>query len=181
MKALGMIEVKGRLAAIEALDSALKTANVYLLNMIRVGGGLTTVLVEGDVGAVKVAVAAGAASAQKVGDLIASHVIPRPAVSVRAMLSMALDEPPVAVLPVEQALAEDSAAPPNDADEVICDGALNARRDAFQIAISDDLEAKSVNALRTLARSTEGIRLTKKEIKFAKKDELIEAIRCAKS
>ena len=64
MKALGMIEVYGRVGAIEGLDSALKAANVSLVNMIKVGGGLTSVFVEGDVGAVKASIDAAAAAAE---------------------------------------------------------------------------------------------------------------------
>ena len=78
MKALGMIELYGYLAAVEALDSALKAANVSSLGATKVGGGLVTVAVVGDVGAVKAAVDAGAAAAQRVGELISVHVIPRP-------------------------------------------------------------------------------------------------------
>ena len=78
MKALGMIEVYGYLTAVEALDSALKAANVTRLDVVKVRGGLVTVLVEGDVGAVKAAVEAGSANASKLGELIATHVIPRP-------------------------------------------------------------------------------------------------------
>ena len=78
MKALGMIEVYGYLAAVEALDSALKAANVSLVNVEKVKGGLVAVLVEGDVGAVKAAVETGADAAGRLGELVATHVIPRP-------------------------------------------------------------------------------------------------------
>ena len=87
-----MIEVYGRVGVIEGLDSALKAANVSLVNMIRVGGGLTSVFIEGDVGAVKAAIDAGAAAAEKVGKLCSRHVIPRPDGTIRKMLDMALIE-----------------------------------------------------------------------------------------
>ena len=77
--ALGMIETKGLVAAIEAADAMVKAAKVTLLGREKVGGGLVTVLVRGEVGAVKAATDAGAAAAQRVGELIAVHVIPRPA------------------------------------------------------------------------------------------------------
>ena len=92
MKALGMIEVYGRVGAIEGLDSALKAANVSLVNMIRVGGGLTSVFVEGDVGSVKASIDAAAAAAERVGKLISAHVIPRPDAAVREMLDIASND-----------------------------------------------------------------------------------------
>lgn len=76
--ALGMIETKGLVGAIEAADSMVKAANVTLVGKELVGGGLVTVMVRGDVGAVKAATDAGAAAAQRVGELISVHVIPRP-------------------------------------------------------------------------------------------------------
>lgn len=76
--ALGMIETKGLVGSIEAADAMVKAANVYLIGKEHVGGGLVTVMVRGDVGAVKAATDAGAAAAQRVGELISVHVIPRP-------------------------------------------------------------------------------------------------------
>lgn len=76
--ALGMIETKGLVAAIEAADAMVKAANVNLVSKTLVGGGLVTIMVKGDVGAVKAATDAGAAAASKVGELLSVHVIPRP-------------------------------------------------------------------------------------------------------
>lgn len=84
--ALGMIETKGLVGAIEAADAMVKAANVYLVGKEFVGGGLVTVMVRGDVGAVKAATDAGAAAAQRVGELVSVHVIPRPHQDVRAIL-----------------------------------------------------------------------------------------------
>ncbi|WP_338833584.1 Propanediol utilization protein PduA [Moorella humiferrea] len=78
LEALGMIETKGLVGAIEAADAMVKAANVRLIGKVLVGGGLVTVMVRGDVGAVKAATDAGAAAAQRVGELISVHVIPRP-------------------------------------------------------------------------------------------------------
>ncbi len=75
---LGMIETKGLIGAIEAADAMVKSANVQLVGKEQVGGGLVTVMVRGDVGAVKAATDAGAAAAEKVGELISVHVIARP-------------------------------------------------------------------------------------------------------
>ncbi|MFT9846488.1 ethanolamine utilization microcompartment protein EutM [Aneurinibacillus sp. REN35] len=78
LTALGMIETKGLVASVEAADAMVKAANVHLVGKVHVGGGLVTVLVRGDVGAVKAATDAGAAAAQRVGELLSVHVIPRP-------------------------------------------------------------------------------------------------------
>ncbi len=84
--ALGMIETKGLVGAIEAADAMVKAANVVLLGKEKSGGGLVTVLVRGDVGAVKAATDAGAAAAERVGELISVHVIPRPHNEVEVIL-----------------------------------------------------------------------------------------------
>ena len=86
MNALGMIETKGLVGAIEAADAMIKAANVNLIGKVLVGGGLVTVMVRGDVGAVKAATDAGAAAAKRVGELISVHVIPRPHSEVEAIL-----------------------------------------------------------------------------------------------
>lgn len=78
VQALGMIETKGLVSSIEAADAMVKAANVTLVGKEHVGGGLVTVMVRGDVGAVKAATDAGAAAAERVGELISVHVIPRP-------------------------------------------------------------------------------------------------------
>jgi microcompartment protein CcmL/EutN len=78
LQALGMIETKGLVGAIEAADAMVKAANVTLVKYEKVGGGLVTVMVRGDVGAVKAATEAGAEAAQKIGELVSVHVIPRP-------------------------------------------------------------------------------------------------------
>ena len=85
-EALGMIETKGLVGSIEAADAMVKAANVYLIGKEFVGGGLVTVMVRGDVGAVKAATDAGAAAAEKVGELISVHVIARPHVEVDNIL-----------------------------------------------------------------------------------------------
>lgn len=85
-EALGLIETKGLVGSIEAADAMVKAANVYLIGKALVGGGLVTVMVRGDVGAVKAATDAGAAAAQRVGELISVHVIPRPHTDVEMIL-----------------------------------------------------------------------------------------------
>ena len=84
--ALGMIETKGLVGAVEAADAMVKAANVVLLGSEYVGGGYVTVMVRGDVGAVKAATDAGAAAAKRVGELVSVHVIPRPHEDVEMIL-----------------------------------------------------------------------------------------------
>lgn len=78
LTALGMIETRGLVASVEAADAMVKAADVRLIGKVHVGGGLVTVMVRGDVGAVKAATEAGAEAARRVGELISVHVIPRP-------------------------------------------------------------------------------------------------------
>ena len=84
--ALGMVETKGLVGAIEAADAMVKAANVTLIGKQQVGAGLVTVMVRGDVGAVKAATEAGAAAAENVGELVSVHVIPRPHSEVEVIL-----------------------------------------------------------------------------------------------
>ena len=85
-EALGMIETRGLTAAIEAADSMVKAAEVELIGTEKIGSGLVTVMVRGDVGAVKSAVEAGSAAASRLGELVAVHVIPRPHGDVESIL-----------------------------------------------------------------------------------------------
>ncbi len=91
MEALGMIETKGLVGAIEAADAMVKTANVRLEGKEYIGAGFVTVMVRGDVGAVKAATDAGAAAARRVGELVSVHVIPRPHAEVEKILPKAKD------------------------------------------------------------------------------------------
>jgi ethanolamine utilization protein EutM len=86
MEALGMIETRGLVASIEAADAMVKAANVVLIGKEYIGAGYVTVMVRGDVGAVKAATDAGASAARKVGELVSVHVIPRPHTEVEAIL-----------------------------------------------------------------------------------------------
>ena len=227
MKALGMIEVYGRVGAIEGLDSALKAANVSLVNMIRVGGGLTSVFVEGDVGAVKASIDAAAAAAERVGKLISAHVIPRPDAAVREMLDIALNdefngnksgsdgnaEPKdqaetgqadasgadalsgktEAVVDAEAEIGEsevvvDAQTEIGESEEVMDAeaeieeeeaGAAEAHTSAnpeVHAADYEELEKMTVAQLRRLAREMQDYPLSKQEIKFAKKEDLLMAL-----
>lgn len=92
MNALGMIETRGLVGAIEAADAMVKAANVTLVGREQVGSGLVTVMVRGDVGAVKAATDAGAAAADRVGELVSIHVIPRPHGDVESILPGTITE-----------------------------------------------------------------------------------------
>ncbi len=85
-EALGMVETKGLVGAIEAADAMTKSANVSLIGYEKIGSGLVTVMVRGDVGAVKASVDAGSAAAEKVGEVVSVHVIPRPHTDVEKIL-----------------------------------------------------------------------------------------------
>ena len=85
-QALGLVETKGLVGAIEAADAMVKAANVQLIGKEKIGSGLVTVMVRGDVGAVKASVEAGATAAKRVGELYSVHVIPRPHEDVEAIL-----------------------------------------------------------------------------------------------
>jgi ethanolamine utilization protein EutM len=91
LDALGMVETKGLIGSIEAADAMVKAANVVLVGKEYIGAGYVTVLVRGDVGAVKAATDAGAAAARRVGELVSVHVIPRPHTEVDKVLPKAKD------------------------------------------------------------------------------------------
>ncbi len=86
LEALGMVETRGLVAAIEAADAMVKAANVELIGTEKIGSGLVSVMVRGDVGAVKAATEAGSAAGAKLGEIVATHVIPRPHADVEKIL-----------------------------------------------------------------------------------------------
>jgi ethanolamine utilization protein EutM len=94
-EALGMIETKGFIGAVEAADAMVKTANVVLVGKEYIGAGYVTVMVRGDVGAVKAATDAGAAAARRVGELVSVHVIPRPHTETERILPKGGNDPVV--------------------------------------------------------------------------------------
>lgn len=177
MQALGMIEVYGYLTAVEALDSALKAANVSRLGVEKVRGGLVTVLVEGDVGAVKAAMDASAAAAERVGTVISVHVIPRPADDVTRMLKGGKEPeeptPPEPEKPSEPeiSLEPDTLSEP-ESEAVKAEEGEKAPQDVTV----EEMQAMGVDALRRLARALEIKNMTRAEIRFAKKQELIQKI-----
>lgn len=163
MNALGMIETRGLIGSIEAADAMLKAANVTLVSKTQVGGGLVTVMVEGDVGAVKAATDAGAAAAERVGELISVHVIPRPASDVAYILGDRVGAPPTPPEPPEPPAAPEAPSAPSE--EAPPAPAPEER----------DLHKMTVAQLRSVARGL-NTGLSRRDIRFAKKEELIARI-----
>jgi microcompartment protein CcmL/EutN len=162
--ALGMVETRGLVGSIEAADVMVKTANVALLGTEYIRNGLVTVEVIGEVAAVKAAVEAGAAAAQRVGQLVSTHVIPRPSDEIEFILK----ERTPAVPAPELSRTEVQPEIPEGGDE------------EFDFVASDDdaefaaqIEAMTVHQLRTLARDTEGLAIQGREISMANKEALI--------
>ena len=184
MKALGMIEVYGYLAAVEALDSALKAANVSLTDVVKVRGGLVTVMVEGDVGAVKAAVDASAAAAGRVGTVVSVHVIPRPAKDVGRMISKAGSDGKAsggtgevqAAEVIEDARVTQSPEIVNEPEAGQEEQQPAGTEDDGQELSPEKLQKMTVDTLRRLARELEVTNMTSPEIRFAKKQELIQKI-----
>ena len=175
MQALGMIEVYGYLTAVEALDSALKAANVSRLGVEKVRGGLVTVLVEGDVGAVKAAMDASAAAAERVGTVISVHVIPRPADDVTRMLKGGKEpeepsEPEISSEPDTLSEPEAPAEPESEPAKA------EEEKKVPQDVTVEEMQTMGVDALRRLVRALEIKNMTRAEIRFAKKQELIQKI-----
>lgn len=193
MKALGMIEVYGYLAAVEALDSALKAANVSLVNVEKVKGGLVAVLVEGDVGAVKAAMDASAAAAERLGTVVSVHVIPRPAEDVARMLGRQEGTPgpdkdpdpqppkPPAPEPEPEAEPDPESGAPEEPEsveepEAVEEPAPISEPEPKELSLPQGMESMSVQDLRKLARELEITNMTRAEIRYAKKQELIQKI-----
>ena len=177
MQALGMIEVYGYLTAVEALDSALKAANVSRLGVEKVRGGLVTVLVEGDVGAVKAAMDASAAAAERVGTVISVHVIPRPADDVTRMLKGGKKpEEPTPPEPEKPSEPEISLEPDTLSEPESEAMKAEEGEKAPQDVTVEEMQTMGVDALRRLARALEIKNMTRAEIRIAKKQELIQKI-----
>ncbi len=148
-EALGMIETRGLVPAIEAADAMVKAANVILIGKELVKGGLVQVRVRGEVGAVRSAVSAGQAAAEKVGEFLQSHIIPRPDKQTEMLLYD----------------FDDDATPANQAAH---------SKDASE---NPDLDEMTVPELRQLARSLEGLPIKGREISSANKTTLLRILK----
>ncbi|MBI3005468.1 MAG: BMC domain-containing protein [Ignavibacteriales bacterium] len=175
--ALGLVETKGLVGAIEAADAMVKTANVVLVGKERTDPAMITVKIVGDTAAVRSAVEAGAAAAQKVSQLISKHVIPRPAEGIEELLyaksSRTREE-------VERILAAGGAEFDEEVDEVEAEPeeeytapqGLSAEEQKY----FDKLDAMTVHELRRFARGIEGMPIYGREISKANKKRLIEEL-----
>lgn len=165
-QALGLVETFGYIGAVEAADVCLKAANVNLIGVETVAGGLVTVKITGDVGAVKAAVAAAKPAAERVGHLVSTHVIPRPALDTSGLVYpfaetvKAADEKAADMRVITEDELENSSS---------VDSTLN-------LEFIGKLNTMKVVELRTLARQLEGIGIERSRIKFANRKELMEAI-----
>ncbi|WP_332328110.1 BMC domain-containing protein [Endozoicomonas sp. GU-1] len=167
-EAAGFIETVGFLPAVEAADVCLKTANVSLVAKHNSGGGLVTVIIRGDVGAVKAAVEAGTMAADRLGTVVSTHVIARPAMELDVLLSSTIREPaPAAAARPEAVVPAEAVATDPESSSI---AALNG-----QMTL-DELKAHRTVELRNMARQLPDFPMSKQDIKFAKKDALIQAM-----
>lgn len=205
MKALGMIEVYGYLAAVEALDSALKAANVNLLDLTLVSGGLVTVLITGDVGAVKAAMDASKSAADRVGKVVSVHVIPRPSKEIEKIipyhilntsepsnptnekvnitpLNSAVPQPETTIViepvepvePIQSNIITENAVGSKHVEKV-GEETESGQTDITKIK-PENMKSMTVEKLRSLAREIGITNMTRKQIRFATKNELIRSI-----
>jgi microcompartment protein CcmL/EutN len=180
--ALGLIETRGLIGAIEAADAMTKAAEVRLVGKERAGGGLMTVKVVGDVAAVRAAVDAGAAAAQRVGELVSAHVIPRPFDDVEMLIYPPTHRP----LPFERPVEEKPRAAPkptvpeetHEEEFVAAEPPGDLSDDADEYLAQ--LQVMTVHELRRYARSIEGLTLHGRQISRANKTQLIEVLIQAK-
>jgi len=186
--ALGLIETYGFVGAVEAADAALKAAEVYVVDLVKVKGGIMTLTLQGEVSAVKASVDAGAASAERLGVLLSSHVIPRLDEEVWPMvLKKEKDkEPPPKdpvkdkkeePFPVEEEGSEEERPlePMEEEGSQIMEKPL-PKQESFS---KDMMEKLKVVELRRIARTVEGIAIPKNQIKFANKETLLKEILAA--
>ena len=174
-----MIEVYGYPTAIEALDSAVKAANVSVVDMAKVSGGLVTVTVEGDVGAVKASMEAAEVAAKRIGNVLSVHVIARPDEGIEGIITpdgKALSEPAVEEVEKKEAKPKPvtkKAEPQSVATKASEEKATPKKAGKYTL---EQLSTMKVVDLRALARELGNTGLTNKEIRFGNKTDLIAAI-----
>ena len=175
--ALGLVETRGIVAAIEAADAMVKTANVTLLGKERTDPALITVKIVGETAAVRAAVEAGAAAAQKVGELVSKHVIPRPAEGMEMLIFAQLGR---SEEDIEDTFAEQSHEEPEH-DEIPEEPyTMPENLTPEQQKYYEKLNAMTVHELRSYARTVEGLRIYGREISRANKGQLMEELLKAK-
>ena len=184
--ALGLIETKGLVGAIEAADAMTKAAEVELIGKERTGGGLITVKIKGDVAAVRAAVDAGAAAAQRVGQLVSVHVIPRPddgteiliyPSSSRKTKTLPLKKPSSDLPKPIHKVTRDKKVEEKIEPVVIPEAAPSiVPMSGDEQTYRSQLDAMTVHELRRYARSVEGLSIFGRQISRANRDELIDEL-----
>lgn len=164
--ALGLIETYGYVGAIEAADTAIKAAYVKLVGVEKVKGGLVTVHITGDVGAVKAAVEAGAQSCKRMGVLISAHVIPRPGEDVYGILPRPVRQEDVTLSPV-----------PTQQETRLREDQPDHQRQKQENPSLQDFGLMKVVDLRNYVRKLEHFPIPNKKIKYANKKQLMDALR----
>jgi microcompartment protein CcmL/EutN len=184
--ALGMIETRGLIGALEAADAMCKTADVELISKERTGGGLICVKIKGDVAAVKAAVDAGASAAQRVGDLVSVHVIPRPDEGIEILISphspivvkttsavpekikknlKHLSKPSKPKIPDQQPISTERL----PEDKVVISSVMSEDEEVYKRQLGE----MTVHKLRHYARTVSGLSIFGRQISRANRDELI--------
>jgi len=172
--ALGIIETFGLVPAVEAADTALKTASVEITGLRYIGAGLVSVIMTGDISSVKASVEAGKRAAELLGRVISTTVIGRMAQGLETILFDGNNDPGQPEPGKAEEKTPESAAPMETAEKTGDKEKPDLPMEAE--LIKPALEEMSVKSLRNLARSLEPINIPRKKIKFARKDELIRAI-----
>lgn len=181
---LGLIETYGFIGAVEALDTALKTADVKFVGCEFVKGGIVTILITGDVASVKVAIEASSIAADKLGALLNAHVIARAGEGVWDMVEFNKKpcNKPLKPMDKRNIGSQKTVADEDKIEAPIEEEAEKTKNEVFFKAedltyiTRRELEKLKVTELRTMARACKNISLTKEQIKFSKKEQLIEAI-----
>ena len=170
--ALGLVETRGLVAAIEAADAMVKTANVVLVGKEQTNPALITIKVIGETAAVRASVEAGAVAAQRVGELVSKHVIPRPAEGMEDLIYVrgSRTQPDVEDELREGRVEEEEEATP-EVPYAMPEGLTEEQQEYFH-----SLEAMTVHELRRHARSIEGLKIYGREISRANKTQLLEEL-----
>ncbi|HTX17336.1 MAG TPA: BMC domain-containing protein [Bacteroidota bacterium] len=182
--AFGMVETRGLVGAIEAADAMVKTSNVRLVGKERTDPAMITVKIIGETAAVRSAVEAGAAAAQRVGQLVSHHVIPRPAEGIDSLIfaHSILTEEEIASLSGEEAPRAEAVETeiPTDEEKEEEDVAFSPPQATERAAYLAELNAMTVHELRSYARSIEGLSISGRSISMANKEQLLEELVKAK-
>ena len=174
--ALGLVETKGLVGAIEAADAMVKTSNVQLIGKEKTDPAMITIKIIGDTAAVRSAVEAGAAAAQRVGQLVSKHVIPRPAENMEELIFAKSFLEPTQIKLQEQSRAAEPEQAEQDEQPAVSPSASSSDYDQFL----EEISAMTVHQLRTFARGFSELDIQGRQISKANKEELISELLKAK-